>query len=560
MPSLALVAPVALPLVAGAVTAALGLAGLKPGRAIVGAGAWGALLALFVLWVPVRSTQELTLGPLGFGAAFDLRLDGVAFAFGLVILVPSAILLTLQPRSWQEGTVAALGVAAAVLAVEAGGVLLTALAGGTAATLAVVQLDIEDIRAPRPPWGALLAAWLALSWAGGILQVVGGTAVFAAVPVSALTVPVFSLLAVAALMASGLFPWRSWPAQLWSRPSLRAAGMAVATLYPLGFYLLIRAYEMGDGGFPRPVLGVALACLGVLVALGVAVRAQAAATRREYLGEVIPGLGGFALMAITLGTPVGLVAGIVMLATIGVLAACLPLLPDRAGPATLLTVAAAAGVPPGLAFGALVIGLAATFEAGDFMGLIGIAGAAVWILCVLAAARAISLPAGRGHPAIETFPRIAMALAALTLIAGPALPLIVSAFAVPAQADVMPALAGALGGGLVSVATVQTDLPALTLFAPLLLLGAIVYGITGGFGRGLRREPAPLKSVAARPPLFTIPGAAASRRFLDAVRSATVPEQYRSIVNPRTLEKAAAQGGPVLWLAALVALAYAVNR
>ena len=43
MPSLALLAPVALPLVAGGVTAALGLAGLKPGRAIVGAGAWAAL-------------------------------------------------------------------------------------------------------------------------------------------------------------------------------------------------------------------------------------------------------------------------------------------------------------------------------------------------------------------------------------------------------------------------------------------------------------------------------------------------------------------------------------
>src|SRR5712671_2081012 len=307
MPPLALLAPIALPLFAGGLTAALGLAGLEPGREIVGAGAWGALFVLFMLWLPIRSTQEVTLGPLGFGAGFDLRLDAVAFAFGLVILLPSAILLTLQPRTWQEGTVAALGVAAAVLAVEADGVLLTALAGGTAATLAVIQLDIEDIRAPRPPWGALLAAWLALSWAGVILQVVGGTAVYAAVPVSALTVPVFSLLAVAALMASGLFPWRGWPAQLWSRPSLRAAGMAVATLYPLGFYLLVRAYEMGDGRYPQFWMQVALAGIGVLVAFGAAVRAQGASTRRAYLGEVMPGLGGFALIGISVGTPLGLV-------------------------------------------------------------------------------------------------------------------------------------------------------------------------------------------------------------------------------------------------------------
>lgn len=550
MPSIALLAPVALPILAGSVSAALGLAGLKPGRGWVGAGAWGAVLALLILWLPVRSAQEMNFGPLGFGAGFDLRLDGVSFAFGLVILVPAAILLTLQPRSWQEATVAALGVGAAMLAVEAGGVLLTALAGGTAATLAVIHLDIEDIRAPRPPWGVMLAAWLALSWAGAILQVVGGTAVFAAVPVSALTVPVFLLLAAAALIASGLFPWRGWAAQLWSRPSLRAAGMAVATVYPLGFYLLVRAYEMGDGRYPQPVLGVVLSWLGVLVALGAAIRSQSATTRREYLGEVIPGIGGFTLMAIGLGTPVGLSAGLVMLATAAVLAACLPLLPDRAGPASLVAIAAAVGLPPGLAFGARVVGLGATFEAGDFLGLIGIAGAAAWVLSMLAAARAIGLPAGRGRPAAETFPGVAMALAALTLLAGPALPVILSEFAIPAQSDVIPAAAGSLGGGLTSVVTLQGELPALTLFAPLLLLGAIAYGVSGVFGVRLQ----------ARPPLFNLPGEAAIGRWLARVRAATVPHEYRSIVNPRALEAAAAGGRPLLWLAALVALAFAVNR
>jgi hypothetical protein len=563
VPSLALMAPIAVPLAAGGLTAAMGLAGLRPGRAMVGAGAWGAVLALLILWLPVRSTQELNLGPLGFGAGLDLRLDGVSFAFGLIILVPAAVLLTLQPRSWQEGTVAALGVGAAMLAVEAGGVLLTALAGGTAATLAVIHLDIEDIRAPRPPWGVLLAAWLALSWAGVILQVVGGTAVYAAVPVSALTVPVFTLLAAAAILASGLFPWRGWAGQLWSRPSLRASGMAVATLYPLGFYLLVRAYEMGDGRYPQPLFSVALSWLGVLVALGAAIRAQAAGTRREYLAEVIPGLGGFALMAISLGTVVGLVAGLVMLATVGLLAACLPLLPDRAGPASVLAIAAAVGLPPGLAFGARVIGIEATFEAGDFLGLIGIAGAAAWVLSMVAAARAIGLPAGRGRPAAETFPSVAMAIAALILIAGPALPVVVSALAVPAQSDVMPGVAGSLGGGLVSVLTVQTELPALTLFIPLLLLGAIAYGITGGFGvRGLRPQggTSVAKSPQAQPPLFAVPGVGMLARLRDGFRAATVPEQYRSIVNPRALEIAAAGGKPLLWLAALIALGFAVNR
>ncbi|MEA2656755.1 MAG: hypothetical protein QOI23_2120, partial [Chloroflexota bacterium] len=480
------------------------------------------------------------------------------------VLVPSALLLTLQPRTWQEGTVAAVGLAAAMLAVESGGILLTAMAGGTAATLAVIQLDIEDIRAPRPPWGVLLAAWLALSWAGGILQVVGGTAVYAAVPVSALTVPVFALLAAAALMASGLFPWRGWAAQLWSRPSLRAAGMAVATLYPLGFYLLVRAYEMGDGHYPQPLLGVAFAWLGALVAFGAAVRAQSATTRREYLGEVIPGFGGFALMAIALGTPVGLVAGLVMLATIGVLAACLPLLPDRAGPASLLAIAAAVGLPPGIAFGARVVGLGATFEAGDFLGLIGIVGAAAWVVSMVAAARAIGLPAGRGRPAAETFPGVALALAALVVLAGPALPVVIAAFALPAQSEVMPAAAGSLGGGLLSVVTIQSDLPVLTLFAPLLLLGAIAYGLFGVSAptRPKSASPAGAEEIRdeLRRPVFVMPGAAALGRVRDEVRKATVPEEYRSILNLRALEKAAAGGRPLMWLAVVVALVYAVNR
>ena len=122
-----------------------------------------------------------------------------------------------------------------------------------------------------------------------------------------------------------------------------------------------------------------------------------------------------------------------------------------------------------------------------------------------------------------------------------------------------------------SVSTLQTDLPALTLFAPLLLLGAIAYGVTGVFGtqRALARAASPpaeqkaapaARSAPARPPVFTIPGLDAPGQWLDAFRRAAVPDQYRSIVNPRALEKAAAGGRPLLWLAALVALAFAVNR
>src|SRR6202165_2892628 len=416
MPSIALLAPVCLPLLAAGITTGFGLAGFNLSRLVVAVGAWAAVLALLVLWLPVRSTQELNLGPLGFGSALQLRIDAVAFAFGLMVLVPAALALTLQRRTWQEATVGALGLAAAMGAVEAGNVVLTALAGGTAATLAVVQLDTEDIRAPRPRWSMLLAAWLAFSLGGVILQGRGGTAVHGAGPVSALTSPVFALIAFAGLMASGLFPWRSWPAQVWSRPSLRAAGLVVATLYPLGFYLLVRSYEMGDGRYPRIAFNAVLATWGVVVALGAAVRAQSAATRRGFLGEVIPGIGGFALMTVALGTPIGLVAGLVTLAFAAAMTGCLSLLPDRAGPASLIAIAAAVGLPPALGFGTSIVGIERTFEAGDFFGFIGIVAAIGWVLWMVAGARATGLPSGRGRPTLESFPRVAMAVAALTLV------------------------------------------------------------------------------------------------------------------------------------------------
>ena len=550
MPPAAVLGPVVLPLVAAAVIAVFGLAGTNLGRAAAAVGAWGSAIALVVAWLPVRSSLELLLGQLGYGSSLDLRIDSVSFAFGLMIVVPAALLLTLQPRTWPEAAISLLAVAAAMAAVEAGGVVLTAIAGGTAATLAVILLDTEDPRASRPSWSMLLAGWLALSWVGVILQVDGGTAVYSAVPLVAVTGPVFTLLAASAILASSLFPWRTWPSQLWARPSLRAAGITVATLYPLGFYLLVRAYELGDGRYPHLAFNVLLALLGLAAAFAAAARAQAVASRREFLGEVIPGLGGFALTAIALGTPLGLVAGIVLLGTASALVACLALLPDRAGIAPLVTIAAAVGLPPGIVFGARVIGIDATFEAGDFLGLIGVASAAVWATWMVGGARAIGLPGGRGHPLNETFPRVSMLVAALTMVAGPALAAIHLGFANPVAAEVMPSSAGSLSGGLTSVITVSSVLPAVTLFVPLLGLAVLLYAVTSM--SAIRTQ--------ALPAIFQLPASGALDRARAAIRAATVPEQYRSILSVRELESAAAGGSPVLWLAALLALVFAVTR
>src|SRR2546422_9295266 len=162
MPAIALLAPVALLLATAGAVAICGSAGWKVDRIVLGVGSLGAILVIVGLWAPVRSSQELNLGQLGFGASFDLRLDAVSFVFSLMVLVPASILLALQPRPWQETTVAVLGVAASGLAVGAGGGLVTAPAGGAAATPAAVPAAVAGPRAPRPGCGRVVAAGLAL--------------------------------------------------------------------------------------------------------------------------------------------------------------------------------------------------------------------------------------------------------------------------------------------------------------------------------------------------------------------------------------------------------------
>jgi hypothetical protein len=255
-------------------------------------------------------------------------------------------------------------------------------------------------------------------------------------------------------------------------------------------------------------------------------------------------------MAIALGTPLGLVAGLVLLMTASVLVASIALLPDRTGIPSLVVVAAAVGLPPGITFAARVVGIEATFEAGDFLGLIGIAAAATWATWMVGGARAIGLPGGRGHPADETFPQVSLLIALVALVAGPALAALKVVYADPVAAEVMPSSAGAPAGGLTEVVTVSSVLPVVTLFVPLLLFGIVAYAVAGT--STIRTQ--------ARPAVFKLPAAVALERLGKGIRSATVPEQYRTILNVRELEVAVAGGRPVLWLGALVALGFAVTR
>jgi len=143
-----------------------------------------------------------------------------------------------------------------------------------------------------------------------------------------------------------------------------------------------------------------------------------------------------------------------------------------------------------------------------------------------------------------------MGLALAILVAGPALGLVLAVLATPAQAVVMPPPAGVSLGGLTSVVTVSTVLPAVALFTPVLLLAFLAYYYGGAL----------TVRAQARTAFVVLPGADRLARLREELRSATVPAQYRSLVDLRALEAAATGGGTLLWLAALVALAFAVTR
>src|SRR5439155_13972196 len=105
-----------------------------------------------------------------------------------------------------------------------------------------------------------------------------------------------------------------------------------------------------------------------------------------------------------------------------------------------------------------------------------------------------------------------------------------------------------LAGGLISVVTVSSVMPVVTLFVPLLLIGVAIYSLT---------DMAAIRTQA-RTALFKVPAATALERARAVIRAARVPEQYRSILDLKEVEAAAARTNPILWLAALVALCFAV--
>jgi formate hydrogenlyase subunit 3/multisubunit Na+/H+ antiporter MnhD subunit len=540
MPSYLLAAPI-LVLAAGALlTGVLAWVGFDPGRAVAALSAWTAAALLIGLWASTRTLQEAAVGSLGAGIDLGFRLDGATFAFGMAILLPAAILLTFQPRGAAEAAIAAVLVAAGLLAVEASTLLLTALALGTSATLVTLQLQIET----RPHWARW--AWrvggsLALAWAGIILERAGGTAAYGAAPVSALKMPVFLLLATAALITGGLLPWRTWVSDMYQRSSLHAGGLAVAVMFPIGFYLLIRAYGLGDGQLPSPWLNVAVSVLGVAVALLAAARAQAATSLQAYLGESLPGMGGFALMALGIGTPLGLAAAVTTVLGAALLAGTLPLVPSARGRIGLLAVAAAVGLPPTLAFAARLLDLEAGFEASGVYSSLAVALAVAWLLSIAGGARALAaLPRGDAAAGPRYGAAIGVAAAAAGgLLAG----LLEVRVVIPAVSEVVAFQPAALSGGAVSLVTATGAWPAVALAIPALMLALLVLLLSRDSGLG-----APARTET-REPFFVLPLRDFGERLRTGLADLRVPEEYQSLFNPRAIAAAVTGGSPLLWLA-----------
>src|ERR1700730_978283 len=366
MPAVLLVSPVALLAIGALLAWAARRVIPGSGRFIAALAAWAALGTLVAIWIPQRAPLDLAVGELGGGLRLALRLDAVSFAFGLFVLVPAVLLLTFT-RSPSPPLVM-LATAASLFTLEASGLILAAFGWGATLLLVAVLLQAGGEAKPMTTRLRDQAALLCLFWAGAAIYSRGGTDQYAAIPVSVLQPQIFALVAIASLLASGIVPWKSWPAALWERLRPATAGAATALLFFTGFYFLVRLYEAGGGHYPSPLYNTLLAAAGPACALGAALRAQAAPSRRAYLGETLPVVGGFALLALALGTPLGVAAAIGTLAAASLLCA------------VLVALLVSVGLPPTAVFGSRLLDVQAALESSEVNGYLALAAIAAWVI------------------------------------------------------------------------------------------------------------------------------------------------------------------------------------
>ena len=550
MPAVLLLLPVALLAVGSVLAGAVHVPAPGSARAIAALFAWGALLATIAIWAPQRTPLDLSAGELGAGIRLAIRLDAVSFAFGLFVLVPSALLLTFS-RS-PSPPLALLATATSLFTLQASGLLLAAFGWG--ATLLAVALLLQAGGEAKPMTTRLRdqGALLCLLWAGAAIFTRGGTDQYEAIPVSALQPQLFALVALASLLASGLVPWKSWPAALWERLRPETAGPATALLFFTGFYFLVRMYQAGDGHFPAAnVSNLLLAALGTLCAVAASLRAQAAVTRRAYFGETLPMAGGFALLALGVGTPLGVAAAIGTLGGAALLIALLPLVPEEAlsGP-VMAALVLSVGLPPTVVFGTRLLDLQAALEANAVAGFLALGAAAAWVIGIAAAARAVRLSPRREAP---TGSRVAALVVAAAIAAGgTGLGAFQSAIAIPAAATVTSFPGSALTGGFSAANAASGGWPAVALGGLL----AVALLVLAFLGRGSAVPALP----ASEPEPFFRPSWRSLPDRLGAVADAfDLPAEFR-VTGWKQFDLALTRGSVWFWIAVFAVLALVITR
>ena len=564
-----LLVPPALLVLAALLGMCLRAAAPDAGRPAAAGAAWLALAVLVAAWFGGgRPAQDLTAGFTVAGAPLVVRVDALTVHLWLVVLTPVALLLTFQRRTGDQAALGALTAASALATLAAGSVLMTAFGLATTAGLVLVLLRLEDLTGTRSYWAALTGAWLLLAWTAVLLQVTSGTSAYGAVPVTALHVPLLVPLAAAAVLCSGLLPWRTWVSDAWSGPRLEAGTLAVALLVPVGFSPLVRAYGLGAGVLPSQQLNAALTFLGALAALGAAVRAQSAASRRAFLAEAVPLGAGVVLLALGLGTPLGMVAGLASLAGVGAAAGLAPLAADGRGPVVGAAVAVLVGVPPAVIFGGWLLASQAAVEAGGAAAFVGLVGGAAWVIAVAGASRWPRLPLTEPEVEPAPSPYGAAAGLAVALAAGIGLTALLALLTIPAAAEVMPATgrlarpavlpADILGAGTLSVSTASGGWASALLGGPLVVIGVAAAAAVRAV-RGRAAAGAVVPSDSAPEPLFSTPFAGLPEGAAAWFRAMRLPEQYRSLLRPSLLERAGS-GPPWFWVLVTAALVFAVTR
>ncbi len=525
---------------------------LFPARMTGAVATWAALAALIGTWLAVGQLpttvgvvlQAVTLPPL-------LQLDAIRFAAGVILLAAVGVLVTVRGAGTSLSALGTLATACALLAVEAGSLALLAVGVGAACLLLVAAHREEGGRLFGGLWPSLVIATLSLLAAAAIVLAVAGTTAYTAIPVTAFSPIPFLLVVLAMACLTGLLPWPTWLSGSLHRTRQEASGVTLVLLTPLGLFLLLETSQLGAGTWPAGALRVVVAVWAALTLIAAGLRAQAARGRREALREVALMQVAVSAIALSLGTQLGIAAGVtgIAAATLGQL---ISLLLPAEGRLSIVGCALAVAVPPGLAFCSLALTAEASLQAAPdappaplLVLVLGI----TWVLALAAVARSSRLPVTRDGSAAGGLLVVALSLAGGALVGffelAVALP--AAAAAIPNQNASPPLTVTA--GNLVAASGGWGALALGALAAVFVLLLPLTT-------RALRTVPAPERMPA---PFLRVPAPTPA----DGLRWVAGRLRLHAPGWDRALERMqiASERGPIwLWAAIAFVLAIVVTR